>query len=318
MQALCLENNLLTYRDNLPKPSQRNDEALVRVRLAGICSTDLELIKGYYPYTGILGHEFVGEIVEATEAPERIGERVVGEINVACGVCNSCLRGKITHCERRTVLGIVNRDGAFAEYLRLPLTNLITVPASISDELAVFTEPLAAALEIQEQVTIRPTDSVLVVGAGRLGQLIAQTLVLTGCHLQVVARYDKQRQLLAARQIAFLDEEAVGKQAFDFVIEATGSVGGFTLARHAVRPRGTIVLKSTFKGNLSVNFSALVVDEITLLGSRCGPFAPALRLLENRLIDPISLVDGRFPFDKALEAFERVQQPGTLKVLLFF
>jgi threonine dehydrogenase-like Zn-dependent dehydrogenase len=318
MQALCLENNQLTYRDNIPKPSQRNDEALVRVRLAGICSTDLELIKGYYPYTGILGHEFVGEIVEATEAPERIGERVVGEINVACGACNSCLRGQITHCEQRTVLGIVNRDGAFAEYLRLPLTNLITVPASISDESAVFTEPLAAALEIQEQVTIRPTDSVLVVGAGRLGQLIAQTLVLTGCYLQVVARYDKQRQLLAARQIVWIDEEAVGKQVFDIVIEATGSVGGFTLARHAVRPRGTIVLKSTFKGNLSVNFSALVVDEITLVGSRCGPFAPALRLLENRLIDPISLVDGRFPFEKALEAFERVRQPGTLKVLLFF
>ena len=167
-------------------------------------------------------------------------------------------------------------------------------------------------------MTIRPTDHVLIVGAGRLGQLIAQTLVLTGCHLQVVARYDKQRQLLAARQITWVDENAVPSRTFDIVIEATGSIEGLTLARQAVRPRGTIVLKSTFKSNISINLSTLIVDEITLIGSRCGPFAPALRLLEKKLINPISLIDERFPFDKALSAFERVVKPGTLKVLLYF
>jgi 2-desacetyl-2-hydroxyethyl bacteriochlorophyllide A dehydrogenase len=318
MQALWLENNQLTYQNNLPKPKPLHGEALVRVRIAGICATDLELLKGYYTYKGILGHEFVGEIVEAADAPERIGERVVGEINTACGKCFRCLRGQPTHCEQRTVLGIINRNGAFAEYLCLPLKNLITVPPSIPDEAAVFTEPLAAALEIQEQVTIRPSSHVLIVGAGRLGQLIAQTLVLIGCDLQVVARYDKQRQLLATRQIKWIDEKTIQKRTFDIVIEATGSIEGFTLARHAVRPRGTIILKSTFKGELPINLSALVVDEITLVGSRCGPFMPALRLLENQLIAPTLLIDERFPFDKALQAFERAVQSGTLKVLLFF
>jgi len=316
MQALCLENNQLIYRDNVPIPKPPDGEALVRVHLAGICATDLELVQGYYPYTGILGHEFVGEIVQTADAPERIGERVVGEINATCGVCEACLKRQPAHCEQRTVLGIVNRDGAFAEYLCLPVKNLIPVPASIPDEAAVFTEPLAAALEIQAQITIRPTDHILVVGAGRLGQLIAQTLVLTGCHMQVVARHDKQRQLLATRKIAWIDESAVPQRHFDIVIEATGSAGGFTIARQAVRPRGTIVLKSTYKGDMSVNFSALVVDEITLVGSRCGPFAPALRLLENKLIDPILLIDARFPVDKALQAFERAAQQGILKVLL--
>jgi len=318
MQALWLENNQLNYKDNLPIPKPLPGEALVRVRLAGICATDLELVKGYYPYRGILGHEFVGEIVQAQDAPERIGERVVGEINIACGKCETCLKRLPTHCEQRSVLGIVNRDGAFAEYLCLPLTNLIPVPDSIEDEAAVFVEPLAAALEIQEQVPINPTAHVLIVGGGRLGQLIAQTLKLTGCHLRVVARHAKQQQLLAAQQIIWIDENTVQNRAFDIVIEATGGASGFTLAYQAVRPRGTIVLKSTYKGDMSVNFSTLVVNEINLVGSRCGPFAPALRLLENKLIDPILLIDSRFPIDKALPAFEYVVQQGTLKVLIFF
>lgn len=316
MQALWLENNQLSYQENIPIPQPVAGEALVRVRLTGICATDLELVKGYYPYTGILGHEFVGEIVQATDAPERVGERVVGEINAVCGTCNTCLRGHSTHCEQRTVLGITNRDGAFAEYLCLPLKNLIPIPISIPDESAVFIEPLAAALEIQEQVIIRPTDHVLVIGAGRLGQLIAQTLVLTGCHLQIVARHEKQQRLLDKCRIARIDENTIPQQAFDIVIEATGSRGGFTLARQAVRPRGTIVLKSTYQGDISINFSALVADEITLVGSRCGPFAPAIRLLENWLVDPILLIEDRFPLSKALQAFERVAQPGTLKILL--
>jgi len=318
MQALWLENNQLNYKDNLPIPKPLPGEALVRVRLAGICATDLELVKGYYPYCGILGHEFVGEIVQAQDAPERIGERVVGEINIACGKCETCLRGLPTHCEQRSVLGIVNRDGAFAEYLCLPLKNLIPVPNSIEDEAAVFVEPLAAALEIQEQIPINPTAHVLIVGGGRLGQLIAQTLKLTGCHLRVVARHAKQQQLLAAQQIIWIDENTAQNRAFDIVIEATGSASGFTLAYQAVRPRGTIVLKSTYKGDMSVNLSALVVNEINLVGSRCGSFAPALRLLENHLIDPILLIDSRFPIDKALPAFEYVVQPGTLKVLISF
>ncbi|MDM8558214.1 alcohol dehydrogenase catalytic domain-containing protein [Candidatus Parabeggiatoa sp. HSG14] len=317
MQALWLENNQLTYQDNIPIPKPRQGEALVHVNLAGICATDLELIKGYYPYTGILGHEFVGEIVQAIDAPERVGERVVGEINIACGLCDTCLRGHFTHCERRTVLGIINQAGAFAEYLCLPLKNLISVSESIPDEVAVFTEPLAAALEIQEQITIFPTNRVLVVGAGRLGQLIAQTLVLTGCHLQVVARHEKQRQLLATRQIGWVDENAISQHTFDIVIEATGSVEGFALARQAVRPRGTIVLKSTYKGDISVNFSSLVVDEIRLIGSRCGPFAPALRLLENRLVEPTLLIDYRYPLSEGLQAFGRIEQPGIFKILLF-
>ena len=318
MQALWLENNQLNYKDNLPIPKPLPGEALVRVRLAGICATDLELVKGYYPFCGILGHEFVGEIVQAQDAPERIGERVVGEINIACGKCETCLRGLPTHCEQRSVLGIVNRDGAFAEYLCLPLKNLIPVPNSIEDEAAVFVEPLAAALEIQEQIPINPTAHVLIVGGGRLGQLIAQTLKLTGCHLRVVARHAKQQQLLAAQQIIWIDENTAQNRAFDIVIEATGSASGFTLAYQAVRPRGTIVLKSTYKGDMSVNLSALVVNEINLVGSRCGSFAPALRLLENHLIDPILLIDSRFPIDKALPAFEYVVQPGTLKVLISF
>lgn len=318
MQAIWLENHQLSYRKSVPIPKPSDNEALIRVRLAGICATDLELLKGYYPYTGILGHEFVGEIVQAATAPERIGERVVGEINVACGTCETCLLGRKTHCERRTVLGILNRDGAFAEYLCLPLKNLISIPKSVPDKAAVFTEPLAAALEIQEQIIIRPTDKVLIIGAGRLGQLIAQTLVLTGCQLQVVARHQKQQQLLMTHQIPWIEEHRVSKRAFDIVIEATGSVGGFALARQTVRPQGTIVLKSTYKEDMSINFSSLVVDEIRLIGSRCGPFAPALRLLENRLVDPTVLIEKRFFLEQALRAFEYAAQPGVLKVLLSY
>src|SRR5688572_13925778 len=186
MRALWLEENKISLRD-VSQPRKAN-EALVKIRKAGICSTDLELVKGYYPYTGIIGHEFVGEVVEADDA-SWIGQRVVGEINVVCNQCEQCLNGRPTHCENRTVLGIVNRDGTFAEFITLPITNLHRVPASVPDEEAVFTEPLAAALEIQQQVQINPTDRVLLVGAGRLGQLIAQTLALTGCDLRVVARH---------------------------------------------------------------------------------------------------------------------------------
>lgn len=322
MKAVWLENNKIELRE-IPQP-QKPNEALVKIRKAGICSTDLELVKGYYPYTGVLGHEFVGEVVALTPGPSpegrgeslRVGERVVGEINAVCGQCEQCLNGRPTHCENRTVLGIVNRDGTFAEFTRLPIANLHKVPDSVSDELAVFAEPIAAALEIQEQVNIKPNDRVLLVGAGRLGQLIAQTLALTGCDLRVVARHARQQELLQARGIRVIDEEDVQRWRWDVVVEATGSPSGFTLARQAIRPRGTLVLKSTYKGEMNVNFSSIVVDEVNIIGSRCGPFEPALRLMESKQVDPTVLIDDEFSLDDALKAFERAAQAGTLKVLL--
>jgi threonine dehydrogenase-like Zn-dependent dehydrogenase len=313
MNALWLEDNKIFLRE-VPQP-QRPNEALVRIRRAGICSTDLELVKGYYPYTGILGHEFVGEVVEADDAAW-VGQRVVGEINAVCNQCEQCLNGRPTHCENRTVLGIVNRDGTFAEFTQLPMTNLHRVPASVPDEMAVFTEPLAAALEIQEQVQVKPTDRVLLVGAGRLGQLIAQTLALTGCGLRVVARHKRQQDLLKARGIRVISEEEIKPLRWDIVVEATGSPGGFSLARQAIRPRGTLVLKSTYKGELNVNFSSIVVDEVNIVGSRCGPFEPALRLMESKQVDPTVLVDAEFSLGEALKAFERAAKAGALKVLV--
>lgn len=313
MKALWLENKAISLR--IVSQSRQPDEALIKIHKAGICSTDLELVKGYYPYTGILGHEFVGKVVEAQDA-SWIGRRVVGEINVVCHRCEQCRDGRSTHCENRTVLGIVRRDGTFAEYTQLPLTNLHRVPDSIPDELAVFTEPLAAALEIRQQIQIKPADRVLLVGAGRLGQLIAQTLALTGCDLRVVARYVHQQELLRARGIKVISEEEIQPWRWDVVVEATGSPGGFSLARQAVRPRGTLVMKSTYQGEMSVNVSSIVVDEINIVGSRCGPFEPALRLMESRQVDPTVLISDEFRLDEALKAFERAAQPGVLKVLV--
>jgi threonine dehydrogenase-like Zn-dependent dehydrogenase len=210
----------------------------------------------------------------------------------------------------------VNRDGTFAEYTTLPIMNLHRVPASVPDEMAVFTEPLAAALEIQEQIQIKPTDRVLLVGAGRLGQLIAQTLSLTGCDLRVVARHTQQQNLLKARGIRIISEEEVKPWRWDIVVEATGSPSGFSLARRAVRPRGTMVLKSTYTGEMSVNFSSVVVDEIHLIGSRCGPFEPALRLMESKQVDPTVLIADEFKLSDALKAFEHAAESGVLKVLV--
>lgn len=313
MKALWLEENKLDLRD-VPEPASPG-EALIRIRVAGICSTDLELVKGYYPFTGIIGHEFVGEVV-AAEDQSWLGQRVVGDINVTCGNCEQCLNGRSTHCENRTVLGITKRDGTFAEFTTLPLSNLHRVPASIPDEMAVFTEPLAAALEIQQQVHVQPTDQVLVVGAGRLGQLIAQTLALTGCDLHVVARHAYQQKILTERGIRVIAEDEVQPWRWDIVVEATGSPGGFSLARQAIRPRGTLVMKSTYKGEMPVNFSSIVVDEVNIIGSRCGPFEPALRLMETGQVDPSVLIAAEFGLDDVLQAFERAAQAGVLKVLV--
>jgi 2-desacetyl-2-hydroxyethyl bacteriochlorophyllide A dehydrogenase len=313
VKALWLEERTLSVRD-VDAPGAP-DEALVKVRLSGICGTDLELVRGYYPFTGVIGHEFVGEVV-ASPDPSWIGARVVGEINATCGVCGECRGGRSTHCEDRTVLGIAGRSGAHAEYTSLPLANLHRVPGSVCDEAAVFTEPLAAALEVLEQVHVAPTDRVLLVGAGRLGQLIAQVLALTGAHLRVVARHPHQQALLHARGVATVASEQVEPRRWDVVVEATGSPSGLDLARAALRPRGTLVLKSTYRGEVAIDLSPFVVDEITIVGSRCGPFAAALRLLERGDVDPTALIARRFPLSDGVAAMDAAARPGTMKVLL--
>ncbi len=312
MKGIWLEEGRLSLRDDLPPPRETAAEAVVRVTSAGICNTDLELVRGYYPYRGVLGHEFVGRVASGPRELE--GERVVGEINAVCGDCETCRAGRPTHCERRTVLGIVGRDGAFAEYLTLPVENLHPVPATVPDEAAVFVEPLAAALEIREQVDIGCDDRVLVVGDGKLGQLIAATLALSGCELHVVGRHERKLDILRELGIA----AAVGPPAgtFDVTVDCTGSSAGFEIARGALRPRGVLVMKSTYAGKLTFDASSLVVDEITLVGSRCGPFAPALRLLADGAVDVAPLIDATYPLGDGLAAFEHAARRGTLKVLL--
>jgi threonine dehydrogenase-like Zn-dependent dehydrogenase len=315
MRGLWLEERRLGYREDLPLPKPGPSEALVRVSLSGICGTDLRLLQGYYPYRGIPGHEFVGVVAEAAESTW-IGRRVVGEINLPCGDCGSCRAGRPRHCERRRVLGIRDHPGCFAEFLTLPLANLHAVPDSVPDEAAVFTEPLAAALEIQEQLPVRPGERVLLIGAGRLGQLIAQTLALTGCALTVVVRHPLQRRLLAARSVETIGEDSVPERGFDRVIEASGSPSGFRLARAAVRPGGVLALKSTYRGTVEVDLSGLVVDEITVVGSRCGPFPAALRLLERKAVDPSVLVTAELPLARGVQGFQQAAAPCALKVLL--
>jgi len=317
MQALWLQDGELSLRE-VPRPSPPAGEALVRVRLTGVCGTDLEQRQGYAGFEGIPGHEFVGEILQAPGATEREGQRVVGDINASCGDCPTCRAGRPTHCPHRTVLGIVGRHGAFAEYLTLPLRNLHPVPDDVPDEVAVFTEPLAAALQVLEQLHVRPTQRVFVIGAGRLGQLLAQVLALTGCDLRVVARHPAQRRILAARSIPTLDPatDPLPTAQIDVAVEATGSPDGFRLARQAVRPRGTVVLNSTFRGELTLDPASVVVDELTLMASRCGPFPPALRLLAAGQVATAPLVEARYPLAEALAAFEHATRPAAFKVLV--
>lgn len=305
MRGLWLEQQRLRLREDLPQPDPPAGEVLVRVLLAGICTTDIELTRGYYPYAGVPGHEFVG-LVD--------GQRVVGEINASCGRCEPCRNGRRTHCDSRSVLGIIGRNGAFAEYLTLPAANLHPVPDAVATEEAVFAEPLAAALEIQEQVKIGRDDRVLVVGDGKLGQLIAQTLALTGCKLVVAGRHRSKLALLERRGIATAERTA--PRSFDVAVECTGDPAGFAIARSALRARGTLVMKSTYAGELTFNASSLVVDEITLIGSRCGPFEPALRLLEEGAVDVKPLVQATYALDDGLAAFEHAQRTGVLKVLV--
>jgi alcohol dehydrogenase len=314
-------------------PKLRRSWALVRVRLAGICNTDVEILRGYHHFRGTPGHEFVGEVADvhgASTATKKkwLGERICGEINVSCSaygykpVCDFCRRGLKTHCARRTVLGIVNHDGAFAEYLALPLENLRVVPAHVTDEQAVFVEPLAAACEILEQVDAKKFKSAAVLGDGKLAQLI--TLVL-GTAIPRVMMYGKHEKKLAlARRVGIATRKVRGdasdskrvKEHFALAVEATGSPSGLILAQHMTEPRGTLILKSTFHGAAPVETWPIVVKELSVLGSRCGPFAKAITLLRSGKLDPRPLITRTFPLQDAQKAIVFAQKPGVMKVLL--
>ncbi|HWQ36440.1 MAG TPA: alcohol dehydrogenase catalytic domain-containing protein [Blastocatellia bacterium] len=317
MKALRFENNQLRLADNVAVP-QREGEALIRVTLAGICRTDLEIVRGYAGFSGTLGHEFVG-VVEASPDKSQIGRRVTGEINVGCGACELCQAGDARHCLNRTVTGIRGRDGAFAEYLSLPPQNLFTVPETVTDRQAVFTEPLAAACEILDQVEINARHRVAVIGDGKLGQLIARVLAVTGCDLRLIGKHADKLQLAAEAGISTVELDALNvapADRFDFVVEASGSAGGLKLALDLVRPRGTIILKSTFNGAVSLDTWRIVVDEISLIGSRCGRFEKALQLLAAGAVKVEDLIADEYPLSVGIAAMRRAQTSGTLKVLL--
>jgi threonine dehydrogenase-like Zn-dependent dehydrogenase len=296
-----------------PQPSP--GEVRIRTVLAGICNTDLEIVRGYASFHGVLGHEFVG-VVDQAEDLALVGQRVVGEINASCRLCPTCRDGRPTHCPHRTALGIRGRDGVLAEHFCLPRRNLHTVPGGITDDMAVFTEPLAAACELLDQVHIRPTDRVIVLGDGKLGLLVAQVLALTGCDLTVVGRHPEKLAILGARGLTTQRADEGLLDPADLVVECTGRAEGFEAARRLVRPQGTLVLKSTYHGLLPVDLSRLVVDELRVVGSRCGPFPAALRLLAQGLVDVLPLVEAVYPLDQALAAFEHAGRRGTLKVLV--
>lgn len=311
MRALVLGPDGPALRD-VPPPA-RPGEALVRVTVAGVCATDLELVRGYMGYAGTLGHEWVG-VVESSPDPAWVGRRVVGDINVPCGACPTCLAGRPTHCPTRTVLGILGRDGAFAEALSLPTTNLHPVPDAVADEAAVFVEPLAAACEILEQVHVRPSHRVAVLGTGRLGQLCARVLALTGAETWGIGRNERTRRLLPRSVRAAAPGET--PTGFDVVVDTTGHSDGLAAATALVRPRGTLVLKTTVHDLGATNPTGWVIDEVTIVGSRCGPFDPALRLLAAGLVDPTPLIDARFPLADGVAAMRRAAEPGTVKVLI--
>ena len=313
MLGLWLENQQLSLHKNLPVPTPPHGEALIKIIRAGICNTDVELLRGYYPYAGVLGHEFVG-VVESEG--EWKGKRVVGEINARCGKCEACLRKDRNHCENRTVLGIQNRNGVFAEYTTLPYDNLHEVPRHISDDEAVFAEPLAAALQIPQQVQIHPEDRVVLIGDGKLGLLCAQVVALSGCDLTVIGKHPDKLEILKKRGIKTVLMKDAPKFKADVAIEVTGSPSGFEMARGYLRGGGRLVLKSTYAGKLTLDMSSIVVDEITIVGSRCGPFKTALDLLSRRLVDVGSFIHAQFKLDAAITAMEKAQQAGVLKVLL--
>src|SRR5882724_308530 len=332
MLAFTARNRKLVSKKK-PLPRLRGGWALIQVQMAGICNTDVEILRGYHNFSGTPGHEFVGEVAEvrgvsAATKKKWLGRRVCGEINFSCSaygfkpVCDFCKRGWETHCARRTVLGIVNHDGAFAEYLALPLENLHLVPDSVTDEQVVFVEPLAAACEILDQVSAKKFHSVAVLGDGKLAQLIARVLKTA---VPRVVMYGKHaRKLAFARRAGIATKKVWGnasdlkrsKDSFALLVEATGSPTGLAFAQHITEPRGTLVLKSTFHGAAAVETWPIVVKEITVIGSRCGPLAKAIALLRSGAVDPTPLITCTFPLADAAAAIRFAQQPGVMKVLL--
>ena len=316
MEALVLAHSRLIYEPHYVRPVPDTDEALIRVTLAGICSTDLELIKGYVGgFSGVLGHEFVG-VVEQSVDEGWLGQRVVGSINIGCNQCPTCDRQGPEHCPHRAALGIHRRNGAFADYVTLPTANLHYVPDNIPDETAVFTEPLAAAMRIREQVKVRPEARTAVVGPGRLGLLIAQVLALAGGEVTVIGRRTASLKLPAQLGLTMGLAVEFEDNSFDFVVEVTGNEAGLSTSLRLIRPLGTLILKSTFHDSVKLDLTKVVVSEINIVGSRCGPFAPALRLLQQGQVNVQSLIDGEYPLSDGLAAFERAAQPGVRKILL--
>jgi alcohol dehydrogenase len=322
----------VTYRGRVkvvekPLPRLRSGWALIRVRLAGICNTDIEILRGYHNFHGTLGHEFVGDVARVAGAKDRdwIGRRVTGEINVSCAglgfrkLCSYCRRETPTQCERRRVLGIIGLDGAFAEYLALPIGNLHRVPAKIPDEAAVFTEPLAAACEILEQVNVREHREAAVIGDGKLAQMIARVLCAAGLRVTMIGKHESKLRLARLAKITTVKLTSPGARradAFTLAVEATGSSSGLELAQQITEPRGTLVLKSTFHGAANVETWPIVVKELTVIGSRCGPFPAALNLLGSRRVDPRPLISHVFALRDAAKAIRRAQEPGVMKVLI--
>jgi threonine dehydrogenase-like Zn-dependent dehydrogenase len=314
VNAVILEKGRPEVVDR-PAPLPGDGEAVIRVALAGICGTDLEIARGYLDFTGIPGHEFVGVVEQAPE-PGWVGKRVVGEINVGCGACERCASAMERHCPERTVVGIMGRDGAFAERVALPLHNLHEVPSTVPTEAAVFTEPLAAAHEILDQVTPGEGDRALVLGDGRLGQLCASVLARTGCRTLVAGRHPEKLRRLGLLGIRTVESDGLEERGFDLVVEATGRPDGLRRALEVVRPRGTIVLKSTYHGEASFELAGLVIDEVSVIGSRCGRFVPALEHLTSDPTVTEGMITACFPLDRVRDAFTRAMQPDALKVLL--
>jgi len=315
MRALVFDQ-ALSFRPRHPEPPVSAGDTLVRVRQAGVCSTDLEIVKGYMNFRGVLGHEFVGEVVSSPDK-DLIGQRVCGEINVVCGRCDLCLSGLSNHCRNRSVLGILGHDGAFAEFLRLPSGNLHPLPKAVDDDSAIFVEPLAAAFQILKQVQIDSRKWVTVLGDGRLGLLVAQVLRDAGCPVRVIGKHPQKLALCEKWQIRARPlDDIVPRHDQDIVVDCTGSAAGLEFALQMVRPRGTVVLKSTVAAGKPINFAPVVIDEINIVGSRCGPFREAIRALAEKRIDVASLIHRRMKLEQGVEALELAGRPGVLKVLL--
>lgn len=319
MKAVVFDNELKLVND-YEKPTPKKSEALIKITLAGICNTDFEITKGYMGYKGILGHEFVGVVEEVNgEDKSLVGKRVVGEINNGCEICDLCHKGLQRHCFNRQTLGIWQKDGCFAQYLTWPTKNLLEVPKNVSDEQAVFVEPLAAGLEILEQLHIQPVEKVIILGDGKLG--LTTALALNASNIDVLLVGKHQNKLDIAKKqgvnIKLLADLEIKKE-WDFVVEATGSISGFEMALALTKPRGTLVLKSTVAASKEFNLAPIVIDEIRVQGSRCGQFAPALRLLASGRVNFAPLVTATYNIDKAIEAFEKNKEKDTLKVLIKF